>query len=275
MIMLIYYFRSRTIPDIYMYDPSAFEKAADLIKNFLNYVLMHNACPEYTDNIMAARNICDIFLPEMRATHELLDELPGSFNSAAAALFCGDRTVDNLDKQENFDKLVNFRLIALETTTNEEVRKKLAKLDDPAIVRDSETKEETYEVYEIARPRRQYIKMFEEQLKQMQMQGKVKPAGRVLLKPAIIEHSYDNLPRPDDVDLSGAPVEEYLVEDEILAKLQRGMKLKLVVCELNIGIRFIKEVHDIRVSFDTFLPQTLMAGWKDPDLSDRPPPQAK
>ncbi|RYP39145.1 hypothetical protein DL767_002325 [Monosporascus sp. MG133] len=270
-------FLSRTILDIYMYDEVAIEKASKLIKNFLNYVLQHDACPEYADNIMAARNICDIAPLEMRATHELVHELPGIFNRAAASLFCGDeRAVDDLDKPENFDKLVVFRLTVLDTCDDPEVRKKLAELmGDPASICFLATKEETYEVRDIIRPRHKHKKVLEEQLELMQLQDKVKPAGRAVLRPAIIEHGYDNLPRPDEVDLSDAPAEEYLLEDELLAKLERGMKLRLSVCELDVGglrVRIIRDVLDIRVSFDAFLPQALLAKWKDPVPSERPPP---
>lgn len=260
-----------------MYDEPAIEKAAALVKNFLNYVLTHNVCPEYVGNIMAARNICDIALPETRAAHELLSDLPGRFNSAATALFCGERAINDLDKPENFNKFVNFRLVVLETTTNVEARKKVAELGDTTSICVVETKEEMYEVLDIVRPRRNYIKMLETQLAQQQLSGVVRPTGRMLLRPAIIAHGYDNLPRPDEIDLSAAPAEEYLVEDDILAKLERGMKLKLLVGALDIGgsgIRFIQAVRDIRVSFDTFLPQTLMENWKEPVPNDRPPPCA-
>ncbi|RYO86449.1 hypothetical protein DL766_003098 [Monosporascus sp. MC13-8B] len=270
-------FLSRTIIDIYMYDEVAIEKASKLIKNFLNYVLQHDACPEYAHNVMAARNICDIAPLEMRATHELVHELPGIFNGAAASLFCGDeRAVDDLDKPENFDKLVAFRLTVLDTCDDPEERKRLAgPMEDPASIRFLATKEETYEVRDIIRPRHKHKKVLEEQLAQMQLQDKVRPVGRAVLRPAIIEHGYDNLPRPDEVDLSDAPAEEYLLEDELLAKLERGMKLRLTVCELDVGgvrVRIIREVLDIRVSFDTFLPQALMAKWKDPVPNERPPP---
>ncbi len=254
-----------------MYDEPAFEKASKLIKNFLNYVLMHDACPEYSDNIMAARNVCDIAPLEMRATHELLTGLTGGFNGAATMLFCGDRAVQDLDEPGNFDKLVVFRLTVLEACPGAEIRRSLAEREDVASIHVVGAKEETYVVHDIARPRRKYREMLEGQLARAQMGGKVKPAGRVILRPAIIEHGYD-LPRPDEVDLGAAQAEEFLLEDELLEKLERGMKLKLAVCELDIGVRFIREVLDIRVSFDTFLPQALMVNWKDPVPNERPPP---
>ena len=91
---------------MYMYDGPAITKAAGLIKNFLNYVLAHDACPEYAANIMAARNVCDAAPQELRAAYELLTSLPGSFNGATASLFCAREDGDGLGKQEDFDEWV-------------------------------------------------------------------------------------------------------------------------------------------------------------------------
>ena len=38
------------------------------------------------------------------------------------------------------------------------------------------------------------------------------------------------------------------------------------------GLRFIKKALDVRVSFDTFLPQSLMTRWREPVPNERPPP---
>ena len=267
---------------MYMYDGPAITKAAGLIKNFLNYVLAHDACPEYAANIMAARNVCDAAPQELRAAYELLTSLPGSFNGATASLFCAREDGDGLGKQEDFDEWVIFRLTVLERLTNTETRKKLAGLNDPSAIRAVDTREQEYEVRDIQRPRVKYKKMFEEELARQGLGGgRVKPAGRVILGPAIIAHGRHGLPRPDEVDFSGAPGEQYLLEDELLAKLQPGMKLRLVTCGLAFaddggedfgGLRFIKKALDVRVSFDTFLPQSLMARWREPVPNERPAP---
>ena len=281
---------------MYMYDAKAIEKAAALVKNFLNYVLAHDACPEHTANIMAARNVCDIAPQEMRATHELLAELPGSFNGAASSLFCNSegegrlRGADNLTSPDNFDQWVIFRLTVLEVSTNTTARAKLASLDagDASALCAIDTQEREYEVREVRRPRVKYKKMLEEQLLQQGLGGDaVKPAGRAVLGPAIIAHGRHGAPRPDEVeaDLAAQPGEEFLLEDGLLAKLEPGMKLRLVTCglallsnaggknvEQDLGLRFIKEALDARVSFDTFLPQSLMVHWRDPVPNERPAP---
>ncbi|KAI8964447.1 Argonaute siRNA chaperone complex subunit Arb1-domain-containing protein [Daldinia sp. FL1419] len=265
-------FLSRVVPTIYMYDEAANIQAAGLIKNFLNYVLMHDVCPEYTFDIMAARRICDAAPIELRMMHELVRSLPGTFNTTAHSLFC-DRQIEKHDMPENYDKLFAFRVTVLSSALDQKIKKRLID-SDPTTIRVVNTKEETYEVVDKIMPRQRDIMMVETQLKEAGHSGKGKPAGILIVKPSIIEFGFNNLPRLDQVDLSSAEPEDYLLEDDLLDKFDKGMKIKAIVCELNIGVRFIKAVKDLRVSFDLFLPQILMENWKTPAPNTRPPPSA-
>ncbi|KAI3318708.1 hypothetical protein HD806DRAFT_309792 [Xylariaceae sp. AK1471] len=267
-------FLSRTITDWYMYDEKANQTAADLTKNFLNYVLMHDVCPEYTNNLLAARHVCDIAPTELRYIHELVLELPGPFNSAARDLFCEGK-VNDLDQDENYESLVQFRLTALLWPLGEKAKlakEQILKAEDPTTIQVASTTEETYQVLGIERPRRKDKKTVDEQLAKMELPRKLKPAGVLRVAPSIIAHGWGNIPRPEEVDFSEAEEEEFILEDELLAKFEVGMKISMTVCELTVGLRFIKQVHDLRVSFDTFLPQYLMTHWKNPVPNERPPP---
>ncbi|KAI0538006.1 Argonaute siRNA chaperone complex subunit Arb1-domain-containing protein [Xylaria digitata] len=267
-------FLSRTITDWCMYDRVIIQVAADLIKNFLNYVLMQDVCPEYTSNIVAARKICDVAPTELRYIHELTLELPGDFNRAARSLFCEGR-VEHLDEGENNEALDRFRLTTFVWSLSERAkqsRQEILKTSDPTTIKVVSTMDKTYEVLEIERPHHKDKKMVNEKLVEMKVNSKLKPAGFIRAIPAIIAHGWGNMPRPEEVDFSNAEEEEFLLEDELLAKLEIGMKMSVTVCELNVGLRFIKEVHELRVSFDTFLPQYLMTNWKDPVPNNRPPP---
>ncbi|KAI1759703.1 Argonaute siRNA chaperone complex subunit Arb1-domain-containing protein [Hypoxylon sp. FL1150] len=267
-------FLSRTIPGIYMYDEIVIRRAAELVKNFLNYVLMHDVCPEYTSDIMAARNICDLGPVKLQTMNEVYRGLPGAFNLAGCLLF-HDREIDRLDVTENFDKLIMFRLtIIFSALLSEEIKKKFVNEEDPTTIYVTNTKEETYEVFDIVRPNHKHALAIERELEKNGYGGRTKPAGILKLKPSVIDFGYSNIPRSDEIDLSGIEAEEYLLEDELLAKMEKGMKIKADVCELSVGIRFIREVKDIRPSFDLFLPQMLMEGWKDPVPNDRPAPSA-
>ncbi|KAI0387963.1 Argonaute siRNA chaperone complex subunit Arb1-domain-containing protein [Hypomontagnella monticulosa] len=266
-------FLSRMVPVMYMYDEAAIRMAADLLKNFLNYVLLHEVCPEYTDNIQAARRICDIAPMEMRMMHELLNELPGPFNSLATSLFY-DRQINKCVGTDNFDDLIVFRVTVLSSMPGTKIDRTLKATDDPTTIRVTKTKEETYQVMDIVWPRQKDIRMVTGSLKELGHSGKGEPVGILILKPSIIDMGYDNVPLADNIDLEAVEAQEYLLESNLLTKFSKGMKIKAVVCELNIGLRFIKEIKDIRVSFDLFLPQMLMEGWKDHVLNDRPPPSA-
>ncbi|KAI1347366.1 Argonaute siRNA chaperone complex subunit Arb1-domain-containing protein [Xylaria sp. FL0043] len=265
---------SRTITDWYMCDRVAIRIAADLIKNFLNYVLMHDVCPEYTSDIVAARHICDIAPIELNSIHELTLELPGDFNRAACSLFCSGQ-INHLGRDENSEAFVQFNHATLVWSLSEkskQVKQKILDTTNPTSIKVISTMDETYEILGIERPRHRDIRMVHDQLVEQKANSKLKPAGFIRVRPAIIAHGWGNMPRPEEVDFSSAEEEEFVLEDELLAKFEVGMKMAMTVCELNVGLRFIKEVHDLRVSFDTFLPQYLMTDWKDPVPNERPPP---
>ncbi|RYC63023.1 hypothetical protein CHU98_g3194 [Xylaria longipes] len=267
-------FLSRTMIDWYMYDEEAIQLAADLVKNFLNYVLMQDVCPEYKSNIISARNVCEIAPTEFRYIHKLMSRLPGTFNLAARSLFC-EGGVENIDEDENYEALVVFRLTALLSPSSEEAKQskeQILKHEDPAMIKVISTTEQTYQVLGIERPRHKDKKLVDEQLAAINLNVKLRPAGCFRVAPTIIAHGWGNMPRPEEVGFGNAKEVEFLLEDELLAMFEVGMKIRMTVCELNIGLRFIKEVHDLRVSFDTFLPQYLMTDWKDPVPNERPPP---
>ncbi|KAJ8120410.1 hypothetical protein ONZ43_g2874 [Nemania bipapillata] len=267
-------FLSRTITDWYMYDEEAIKLAADLIKNFLNYVLMHDVCPEYIGNVVAARNVCDIAVTEFRHMHELILELPGTFNCTIHSLFC-ERRVEHLDDQSNYEALIRFRLTTLLCPSSgkmNEIKEQVIEAEDPTTIKVTSMTEETYQVLRIERPPHKDKTTMNEQLAMVNMNEKIKLAGFIHVVPTIIAHGWGNMPRPEEVDFSDATEKFFVLEDELLTKFHVGMKVRMMVCELNIGLHFIKEVYDVRVSFDTFLPQYLMTNWKDPVPNERPPP---
>jgi hypothetical protein len=59
------------------------------VRNFLNYVLHHNVCPEYTDQVYAARAVCDLAEKELVAAKDASAALPGDFNVACSTLSGG------------------------------------------------------------------------------------------------------------------------------------------------------------------------------------------
>ncbi|KAH8195856.1 hypothetical protein TruAng_009986 [Truncatella angustata] len=291
--------RSRWVPENYPRSDEGYlqdmEQAGNFIHNFLNYLQMHDVCPEYNEQLLVAKSVCVIAPVESRYSRELFRDLQDSFNTAAKFLFCDggvfetnkdspiDSTTavetpgrclsrdpaDRFRKLDPFTQLIIFRLTVMDITKNIE---HLAVGDDPRNIRIESTKTETYQVVSVGRRKKKEKAMLEKLLAEQGLSGKVMPAGTMILRPNMIEHAYSNMPRPDEFDWTNKPTEKFIMDDDILEKVQPGMKMQLVVCQLNVGITFIKKVLDVRPTFDTILPQSLMLTWKDPVTNERPAP---
>ena len=61
----------------------------NVIRNFLNYVLYHDVCPEYVEQINAAKRLCDQGERELWAVSQNVTKLPGNFNRACSELYGG------------------------------------------------------------------------------------------------------------------------------------------------------------------------------------------
>lgn len=294
-------FLSRFIPECFTQDDPETDtrQAGNVIHNFLNYVLHHDVCPEYTANIKAAQAICQIAPDELRDTYDLYAALPDSFNTAARFLFCDGGIFKTYDPEkpagetpkdkkatewsgydmrynpEELDahlQLAIFRFNFMDKIKDETLKQTIYE-KEPREMRVVSTKTQAYQVVSTHRPGKAVKTHNEEMLKKQGLGGKIKPTGIVMLRPTIIDHAWSNVPRPEEMDDIDQPTEKFILDDDLLAKLKAGMKMQLVVCELNIGgFRFLKECKEIRTSFDTLLPQSLMLYWKEPVPNERPAP---
>ena len=64
-------------------------RVTNIMINFYNYLLHHNVCTEYNDNILAARSICQLGAKELPLVLKADFLLPGPFNVACSTLFGG------------------------------------------------------------------------------------------------------------------------------------------------------------------------------------------
>lgn len=60
-----------------------------MIRNFLNYLLYHDVCPEYAEQIKSSKILCDQGERELSAIRQITPKLPGSFNKACSELYGG------------------------------------------------------------------------------------------------------------------------------------------------------------------------------------------
>jgi hypothetical protein len=267
-------FLSEAVPRITGRDNQAMGRAVALVENFLLYVLHHDVCPEFAGQVRAALAVCKRAQVELPLTYECLLQFPGQFGLAAMELYC-EKGGDFWPAPNGFVRPADFQpgrvfQAAISLQGSPEQIGQLQNGDKIFSVAESFCH---MEVVSVHRPSLQISKVFESI-----QSGKDKPfrhaaIGKAVLKPCMIQDGWDyrdlwNSPAVPKTEVT------FLLDDAILVRMKPGFKLAVVVVELNIGVKFIKEVRSLVTSFYEFLPQELMKNYKEPRPNDRPPPTA-
>ncbi|ATZ55805.1 hypothetical protein BCIN_12g03630 [Botrytis cinerea B05.10] len=256
-----------------------------VVKNFLNYVLAHEVCKEYTKEVMAARRLCDVAEREFDAIRCLRQMFPGDFTVAASTLF-GENYKRHFEINSAWanpeDDLsqwnTNIPVLSLPVCQfvfggivafiGDKSHFDKAKNGDIHVV----TIETRFiEVADVHRASANVVKEFSH-VKDPRGLGALKPIGKLLCKSwegpgfAYEDKTDDGIDELDD------SIEEFWIEDEILQQCYPGLKLEVVVHELNIGVKYFDQVVEFFPSFHLYLPNEKMMGWKEPVPNERPPP---
>lgn len=246
----------------------------DVVHNFLKYVVQHDVCPEYADDLTAAQKVCLQAVKEVPDIEQLLELVPGDFNTAMGFLHCkkdeaGDLNYDNFNKMPDLDPK-HAQMTQAVTMSVSGVVPEPGK--PPVEWPLTKTVEHTFEVLSITLPDAVAKAKYKSVNQHLTDYLEIQPCGTMTARPIIIRDGWDNamtatIPPEDDVQSS------FFLEEDILKLLTVGMKLTMTVCTLgNGGYQFIKHVKDIKPSFYVFLPQELMIKYKEPVLSERPGP---
>jgi hypothetical protein len=227
-----------------------------VIRNFLNYVLQHEVCPEYTEDIMAARKICGVAERELWAMKNLSIKLPGGFNIALSTIFgghyrstylaedhweprnyCNRAVQDMASARLVFDKGVQYL-----------IDNGMAWKDANSIVKS------TVKFYEVVD-----IKLSpDEELGAIKCKSWEGPGLDE-------EEAFDD---ESPIEILGAAAgsvqnETFWLEPAVLCWLSVGMKLEAVVVELDNGFKFLDSVGAF-CSFYTYLENEKMGGYREP-----------
>ncbi|KAL1845210.1 hypothetical protein VTK73DRAFT_868 [Phialemonium thermophilum] len=254
------------------------EVAVSVVQNFLNYVLYHDVCPEYAADIMRAKRVCDQARDQIPRLFALWDDLPGDFHAAARALYGTDDRDEGASGSRRYEAMESRRarivFWASIATMDKDVIDNVRAAKHSGGVRVVETVEQTFEIEEFRDPSDETLqKYYGVKDPASGAPGTMDPCGTVVLQTTTIQEGWD---RPSaDGERQGAVQEELLLNQKVRRHLVVGMKLKLVLCTLNVGVKFIREVKDIYPSYYTFLPQELMLHYKEPVPNDRPAPSAE
>ncbi|CAK7205397.1 hypothetical protein SEUCBS139899_008168 [Sporothrix eucalyptigena] len=281
----------------------------DVVDNFLRYLQLHDVCPEYEDDVKASRAICEKAKTELPNCLLALPHMPGQFNLACVKLFCNkpehkvfDDGLDLLEISANkaWDAEHIFRTtVELQDKVIGSKATKMAK-EDLSSIHIARTREAELEITRLVRSpkgvRERYDKWMAEaeQAKQANESPKdgpktvcgensksgtssdesnaVKMAGVVIAKHYSIETGVANQPHLTEEELESRGREAFFLDTDIMDMLVIGMKLRVVMHELNCDLSFVSMVKELMPSFYVFLPQELMVDWKEPKPSEREAP---
>ncbi|RPB05968.1 hypothetical protein L873DRAFT_8740 [Choiromyces venosus 120613-1] len=98
-------FLSHRVPYVLGYiEVAHLELAAQVVRNFLNYIVYHSVAPEHADGIQEAIRICDLAEKELVLCRHTSHRLPGNFNMACSTLF-GGHYAGMKDESQSWDTL--------------------------------------------------------------------------------------------------------------------------------------------------------------------------
>ncbi|KAJ5086521.1 hypothetical protein NUU61_007828 [Penicillium alfredii] len=258
------------------FHPESLEKiklATVTIRNFLSYLLYHDVCPEYKENIDKACKACDLATVELWKNQQFVAEGPGSFNQACATLYGGYSFSVPGDGQDWIPerrqpipddfarKVVKF---ALAVCSSRQQMTRFQILESNGTLRGMQIPDiNGFEIISIVWPDPEVYACYKGSAPDLIPLGKIQV--RSFQDPA--KPDFDLSPRERrDWNQGMAPAYEFefLLETNLLAHCYPGMKVNASVWQLNCGLFYFDAVESAFASFYTVLPNDLMMGWKEP-----------
>lgn len=250
-----------------------------IIRNFFNYLLHHDVCPDYKDQVYAARTLCDKAEKELWAISQCTPMLPGDFNKSCSEIFGGMYQGMWSENQEWLQGVeVDYEIgispqharkvfkYALAVNADDGTLRTYSKqLEEKATNIVSVNENIGFEVTEIIFATQDIIDFYAQT-----ECADLKPIGKMKAKTWIIPTSADDdLTEEEETALAAKVPEtkyyEFWVEDEILSRCVVGMKLEATVTELSFGLSYFDALSGVHCSFYQLLPNELMAGWRAPE----------
>lgn len=260
------------------YDGTQVVMATNVLRNFYNYLLLHDVCSEYNAQLHAARKVCDLAEEELLKLAMVDPHLPGGFNKACSTLFdgnyaklnapVGDWVVEGDNIGWTREEAKTVFLTGIFAYGNEEQLKKIEQINESgedltqAIKVVNEEESIGLEVVAIEPATELARKVYGD----IRFTGTiVKPMGKLHCKRWTVPHAKrDDLPASVLQARKNDNKFEFLLDDELLQHCFPGMKIEACVKELSIGIKFIDHYQTGYVSFFTWLWNERIREWKQP-----------
>lgn len=222
----------------------------NIINNFYRYLLYHDVCPEYTDAINAAREICDTANAELPLVNQAMQRLPDGFSTGCstlhngnfAGLSAGAQSWDGADdvgwSKEDAKAVLMAGIAAYGTDEQAEAANKAEAFDtvyqqdmDLEVVAVEMADNATRAFFEQAREEKTFLHTL----------------GKLHCRRQVAQQSRQQGSEAEE------PLVFWIVED-ILCYCFVGMKIEANVRELDIGIKWLDSIKSVNASFYELLP---------------------
>ncbi|KAE8321917.1 Argonaute siRNA chaperone complex subunit Arb1-domain-containing protein [Aspergillus sergii] len=253
------------------------------IRNFLSYLLYHEVCPEYKENIDEARMSCDIATKELWLNQEFATSSPGDFNKACSTLF-GGFFYDVNAEENGWNKRKNGNFLMKKDVARKVVKFAIAGSGTNAMALQFQTLANQnalhstlvpdihgFEVIAVFPPTPEVREFYRHHAPDLN------PVGRMVGK----AYRDPGKPRYDlsaeerlmwETGVASMPDFQFFLEENLLKLCYPKMKVITPVWELNCGLNFFEDVHTVYSSIYTVLCNDLMLGYKQSvDLTGKEP----
>lgn len=252
------------------------KRLVGILRNFFNYLLHHDVCPEYKDQINSARALCDTAVKEIWDITVMTRLLPGDFNMACSDIFGGmyqgmysanQEWLAGLDIEchsgiapEKARRAFKYGIAA---NASDEMFPLYREQLTTKTYSNISTEDIGFEVTELILPNENTLNLYgQEQCAGLKVLGKMK--AKTWFSP----HAPDEDLTESEEELSKAnppkaKVYEFWVEEEILEKCAIGMKVEAAVRQTSFGLTYFDAIHGVHCSFYQLIPNELMSDWKE------------
>ncbi|KAL4802332.1 Argonaute complex, subunit Arb1 [Aspergillus unguis] len=256
-------------------DLNMIQLATVTIRSFLSYLLYHDVCPEYKENIHAARNSCDIATTQLWKNQLLTANGPGYFNTACSILFGGLEHeiytenrgwVNPKDEMVRMDKRMAQKVIrfGLGVAGTDELATSFHEMFNSNTLKATKLEDiDGFEVEEVRFLDEDQRKFYHDQAPDLHPVGIL--LGKTYSDPG--EPGYDLSPEErEEWNINGRIQQDliFFVEESLLEHCYPGMKIIAHVWDLGCGFQYLEEIIKVYCSIYTPLANELMIGWKKP-----------
>ncbi|KAL9005150.1 MAG: hypothetical protein Q9188_002064 [Gyalolechia gomerana] len=280
-------FFSSRVPEIY--DLSGVDcvqqvkSKTNVVRNFLNYLLHHEVCPEYQAQVHAAKAVCDKTDNELPRVTRARSYFPGDFQTACSEIFGGayrgtsGQNVGWAIDVEGFAGMSpelakqTFK-VGMATHVPDEMAKAYMEQGEALSITTTKAYNAGLEVTELVRASDEVKRFYE---RHPAAKG-LKSLGRLITKSWIPPYRLQEDLTEEEKKLAETnpagvvETHSFLVEDYVLETCFVGMKFEATIREMSFGLKFFDTTHGVFCSFYTLLPNELMIGWRVPEAEPLP-----